>query len=93
MTKARTRNISASTFTRRPHLPSEKYALRNGFWQILSQATELIESMYDERSATVPRAVNWLNAMVEPKLMHIKRIEKTVVAKTAFRGTFRPGCI
>ena len=58
MTKARARNIRASTFTRRPHLPSEKYALRIGFWQILRQAMEPIESMYDERSATVPRAVS-----------------------------------
>ena len=76
-----------------PHLPSEKYTLLIGFWQTLSQAMELIDIMYDESSATVPRAVSWLNAMVEPKLMHINRIEKTVVAKTAFKGTFRPGCI
>ena len=93
MTKARTRNISASTFTKRPHLPSEKYALRIGLWQILSQAMEPIDSIYDERSATVPSAVSWLKAMAEPKLMHIKRIEKMAVAMTAFKGTFRPGCI
>ncbi len=50
---------------------------------------EPIESVYDDRSATVPSAVSWLNAIDEPKLIDINRTEKMVVARTAFTGTFR----
>ncbi len=39
----------------------------------------------------MPSAVSWLKAMVEPKEMLMRRIEKTVVARTALRGISQPG--
>ncbi len=39
----------------------------------------------------MPRAVSWLKAMVEPKEMLMRRMEKTVVARMALRGMSQPG--
>lgn len=87
MTKARTKYINARMLTRRPHLPREKYWPRDGCLpQILNQAIEPIEIMYEARSATVPKAVSWLKAIVEPKLIEMRRMEMTVVAKMALTG-------
>ena len=50
------------------------------------QAIEPIDIMYEARRAVTPRAVSWLKAMVEPKLMEIKRMEKNEVVIRAFSG-------
>lgn len=51
---------------------------------------EPIEIIYDDKSATVPREASWLNAMVEPKEMLTRRMEKIVVAKMALSGISKP---
>ena len=74
-----------------PNLPREKWHFSSGRPRIRNKAMEPMESMYEAKSATVPRAVNWLKAMEEPKEMLIRAMGKTVEAMIALRGISQPG--
>ena len=74
----------------RPNLPSEKQEGNRGSLQIRFKAIQLTDTMYDVSSATVPRAVIWLKVIVEPMLINVKRMEITVVVRTAYSGMSQP---
>lgn len=91
MTKASIRYNSAKTLMISPNLPRENELFNSGRLRRRSKAMDPIEIMYEDERATVPRAVSWLKAMVDPKEMLIRRMEATAVAKMALSGMSRPG--
>lgn len=91
MTKLSTKHISERMLIASPYRPREKWDFTSGRPLMRSRAIEPMEIMYEDSRATVPRAVSWLKAIVEPKEMLTRRIEMTVVASTAFRGMSQPG--
>ena len=92
ITKAKAKNINAPTLMGSPNLPNEKYEGSKGWDLIRLQAIEPIDIMYEASRAVTPRAVSWLKAMVEPKLMDIRRMEKMEVVMRALRGMSYTTC-